>query len=872
MNHTHFADATIEPAPSGALALSLDHLPMAACLLDSTAAVVAANAAWHALLGCADCGGDWLSRMSSPDKAALLRWLSAPAEAASTPFAFCANGGSAVCERWLESTWARQLDGLLLLVFRDITFQRRFAQESEVTRRELDDARARLTQIFHAATDALLLIDCSTLEILDANPAAWLLYGYQADTLVGRSVAELSSDRGHMRKMIGVRQQRAPRRSHKRADGTRFPVEMFAHYFQRDGREVAVLSIRDITRRTQQERAQLESELKYRAVFDAAPYPIFVIDAAGEVCDANPVACELYGYARNEMLGLSSRGLIDDQGQVEAMFKARKTFIPASRHRRRDGSTFVAEITVSFMRVRNQIMAISVVRDITESLLTLERLQESEERWRFALEGAGDGVWDWNLVTNDFYQSPRWRQMLGYAPNDDSLRWNRLLHPADRNHVFGNLEAYLQGEAPLYEAEFRLRCADGTYKWIAARGKIMARDEQGRALRMLGTHRDIDDSRRMMEAVRASEERWQFALEGHGDGMWDWNLVTGKISVSRQFKHILGYDEDELEDVVSMLPFNHPDDRRRTADALNAHLTGNRPLFEMELRMRCKNGDYKWVVTRGKVMEYGALQRPVRMIGSLRDINELKLREQWERSQQEQLAHAGRLITMGEMASALAHELNQPLTAIRNFSVLGLRKLGDHAPEGIKGTLDIIAEQSLRAGQIVHRIRNFVRKGEGNFVEVSLDAVVADMARFAEIDAREHDVEIVLELAENLPLVNADRTGLEQVVMNLIKNGIEAMRGTADERILTITTRLREDRTIECSVSDAGVGLPDKLLGELFEPFVTTKADGMGLGLAICRSIIELHGGRLWAEPVTPHGASFHFTLPLEREQQEKQV
>lgn len=724
-----------------------------------------------------------------------------------------------------------------------------------------------IERTFLTAAEAMLVVDCESLSILDANSAAGQLYGQAPEQLKALGLGELSTDSTREADPLGERRERMPLRFHRRYDGSHFPAEIVARYFHRDGRDLALLSIRDVTRRTLRERARLESELKYRAVFDAAPYPIILLNAAGLIVDANPSATVLYGYPREEVFGLHAMRLFGDEGSIGEILSARPAFIPARTHRRRDGSHFLAETTLSFTSQRDNLLVLAVVRDVTEEGRTLERLREAEERWRFALEGAGDGVWDWNLASNEFYQSPRWREMLGYDGETPDLVWNKLIHPDDKQHVYGNLDAYQRGDTPLYQSEFRLRCADGTYKWFAARGKILSRDAWGKPLRMLGTHRDITESRRMMEDLRASEQRWQFALEGHGDGLWDWSLLSGRVMLSRQFKQILGYGSDDLNDGFDWDDLAHPDERRRTRELLDRFLAGEMPLLAAETRMRCKNGSHKWVALRGKIMEYGSLNRPIRVIGTLRDIQDAKQREERDRNEQEQLAHAGRLITLGEMASALAHELNQPLTAIRNFSALGLRRLGDSAPEEVKATLEIIAEQAMRAGEIVRRARSFVRKGEVSFAPVQINQVVADMCRFAELDALAAGVQIVLELQDELPPVSGDRSSLEQLVMNLIKNGIEAMASTEGERRLTICTTLRGDDSIECEVADLGEGLSEKIRAGLFEPFVTTKPDGVGLGLAICRTIVENHGGRLWFEP-TRRGAAFRFAVPMARKGQ----
>ena len=724
-----------------------------------------------------------------------------------------------------------------------------------------------LEQTFRVASDAMLVVDCESLSILDANPAADRLYGHAPGQLQTCGFDDLSTDPASGADPIAERRERVPLRFHRCYDGSRFPAETFARYFHRDGRDLALLSIRNVTGRTQQERVQLESELKYRAVFDAAPYPIVLLNESGLIVDANPSASVLYGHLRDEMLGLHATCLFGHEGPIDQMFSARPAFVPATTHFRRDGSQFMAETTLSFISQRDNLLALAVVRDVTEERRTLERLREAEERWRFALEGAGDGVWDWNLASNEFYHSPRWREMLGYDEAPD-LAWYKLLHPDDKQYVYGNMDAYLRGEIPLYESEFRLRCADATYRWFAARGKILSRDASGKPLRMLGTHRDITESRRMMEDLRASEQRWQFALEGHGDGLWDWDLVSGRVTLSQQFKQILGYGSDDLIDGFNWYELAHPDERKRTRELFDRYLAGQSPLLAAETRMRRKDGSHSWVALRGKIMEYGAFDRPTRMIGTLRDIEDIKQREGKERNEQEQLAHAGRLITLGEMASALAHELNQPLTAIRNFSALGLRRLGDSAPGEVKGTLEIIAEQAMRAGEIVRRVRSFVRKDEVSFAPVQINAVVADMCRFAELDALAAGVQVVLELQEELPLVSGDRSSLEQLVMNLIKNGIEAMESSEGERRLTISTTSREEDFIECEVADLGEGLSEKVRAGLFEPFVTTKPDGVGLGLAICRTIVENHGGRLWVEPNRSRGTAFRFAVPIVRRAQ----
>lgn len=298
--------------------------------------------------------------------------------------------------------------------------------------------------------------------------------------------------------------------------------------------------------------------------------------------------------------------------------------------------------------------------------------------------------------------------------------------------------------------------------------------------------------------------------------------------------------------------------------AFSAHLSGTRPITEVEFRLRLEDGSFRWVALRGKVMQRDATGRPLRMIGTVRDVHEHYLIEEREKRQQQELDRAARLIHVGEMASALAHELNQPLTALRNFSAVALRRLEELgvAGERIRDPLKMIAEQSLRAGEIVHRVRGFVRKGGQVTAPVALNGVVRDIVRFTEFEARAHAVQFVLDLAEPLPAVQADQVQLEQVLSNLVKNAIDAMSAVAGERILRIQTRAVVDNMVEVAVIDSGEGLADAVRSDPFAPFVTTKPEGVGLGLAICRTIIENHGGRLWVEDSTDRGTTFCLCLP----------
>jgi two-component system sensor histidine kinase DctS len=335
------------------------------------------------------------------------------------------------------------------------------------------------------------------------------------------------------------------------------------------------------------------------------------------------------------------------------------------------------------------------------------------------------------------------------------------------------------------------------------------------------------------------------------------------IYVNPAFCRMTGFAPDELVNRLPPMPYWAPEEREATQAAHQQSLAGQAPNEGVELRFQRKNGErFDALIYEAPLID--AEGRHTGWMGSVVDITERKRAEELARQQQEKLQFTARLVTMGEMASTLAHEINQPLSAISSYTTGCLNRIeaGDLPRDELREALGKLASQAQRAGRVIRRIYDFVRRSEPQRTPCDADAVVEDAVGLIEGDARKRGVKIRTALDGKLPPVRADRVMLEQVLLNLMRNGIDAMQATPPEDRELVIGTCAADGGIAVSVADRGSGIAEEAAERLFEPFYSTKPEGMGMGLNICRSIVESHKGRMWVEANPQGGSIFRFTLP----------
>ncbi|QFS46146.1 PAS domain S-box protein [Nostoc sphaeroides] len=301
----------------------------------------------------------------------------------------------------------------------------------------------------------------------------------------------------------------------------------------------------------------------------------------------------------------------------------------------------VATIDFSLRPLQNEmgqiVLLIPEGRDITDFKRTEETLRQSEERWQLAIAGTNEAIWDWDISTNQTFRSERWFTILGYEPNELSNgddEWSIRIHSDDYTRVMAAQKAYLLGQVADYNVEYRLRCKDGSYRWVRSRAKAIW-NEQGNPVRLVGSLGDISERQQAEEKLRESEERLQLALEASGDGLWDWNILTGDVYYSPLYLEMLEYSFDELpQDVSTWKRLVHPEDLPWVEKILADHLKNNLLPYKFHYRLRTKSGEYKWIANYGKVVMRDGQGNPLRMTGTHRDISdiydELRLRKQTE--------------------------------------------------------------------------------------------------------------------------------------------------------------------------------------------------------------------------------------------------
>lgn len=549
-----------------------------------------------------------------------------------------------------------------------------------------------------------------------------------------------------------------------------------------------------------------------------------------------------------------------------------------------------------------------VIREVTEEARVARALAGSEARLQMALDGTAMGVWDWSVDTDYVWFSDTWQTMLGYQPGEVAQHissWQDAVHPDDWPVINAALAPHLAGEIPHYECEHRVRCKDGSWLWILDRGEVVERSEDGRPVRMVGTHDNIQQRKeaefqraallelgrdlaemnnadriidRAMTALHAVLDvdfaayietgegpdfprmvrRWRDGSVGRSPGLWRGGRLHTEINRRMQLGETVQWPDLRLEEFMDGADVGDEAHGRDIVALIGV------PILRQDRLVG--------TMLAGHRTSRAWSDRNMEFLSDVRDRTREAIARaragEANRRAQEELLRIGRLNALAALASTLAHELNQPLAAASNYLTAARLKLR-HPPE--PGLVDdqmtadeiveLAARQVVHAGEIIRRMRAYTSSGEvvarmtsvSRAIDSAIDATLVSMAP--------RIIAVRRSYGQDLPELMLDEVQFQQVICNLVRNAIEAMDGV-EQPELGVAIACDGDRVV-IDVTDNGSGLTPEVQATLFQPFRSEKPRGLGLGLAICRTIIEAHGGRLTARPRAKGGAHFRIDLPL---------
>jgi PAS domain S-box-containing protein len=492
----------------------------------------------------------------------------------------------------------------------------------------------------------------------------------------------------------------------------------------------------------------------------------------------------------------------------------------------------------------------------------MRALAASEERFRTLCDHAPVGIFIDDGDGNGIYHNAQCAEITGIALEEaQGTGWRSTLHPDDRERVVQRVNEAVRNQQP-YQDSNRYLHADGTVRW-AEGNAVPVRDPNGELVAYIGTLLDVTAKRDLVEAQQASEFRYRAIVNDQTDLIVRWQPDGTLLFANEAWCEFQGCTLEESFgiDFLSVVPEQRRDELRNWVAAVTVGL----PVVSEESRFQMPDGRrYIQVWTEHAIFDELGNLIEIQSVG--RDITAERDAEEQFREQLSLLAHVSRLSTMGELVAGIAHEVNQPLYSIKNCAQALQNVLADDSTEDrelMVQCADQISEASSRAGEMIRRLRNFVRHGETEREVCDLNVLVEEAVRLVGFEASRQEASVIVRKASRSLLVRVDHVQIQQVLVNLLKNAFEAVAAAECETREVVASCDESGSAGRITIKDSGAGVPPDLRESIFDPFVTTRREGMGMGLAISRTIIEGHGGQIQLGQDDAEGASFHVELPL---------
>lgn len=660
---------------------------------------------------------------------------------------------------------------------------------------------------------------------------------------------------------------------------------------------------------TQKNQDNIQKDEMWERIFEAVPDLIMILDTQHKILQTNKAMAERLGKSPKELVGQICYEIVHDTKEPPAFCPHARLLNDGKEHssdaheERLDGD-FLITVSPLHDSDGSLIGSVHVARNVTELKKSERALLESEKKFRNLADQSPNMIFI-NAKGKIVYANKKCEEVMGYAKQEfysPNFDFRKLIAPeskktisdAFKNHMAGkDVEPYEYGlitkdgrtltviNAPkliTYEGEDSILgiVTDITDRVQMEQQLKEARDELEQKVQMRTKElvianeqllKEIEERKRVEQDLKNKERSLAEAQRIAHLGNWDWNIVTNELFWSDEIYRIFGLTPQEFGATYeAFLNSVHPDDRNLVDRSVDAALQEDKP-YSIDHRIVLPDGSEHIVHEQAEVIRDDAGQA-IRMAGTVQDITERKKAEADRRQLGEELTHVSRITTIGTLAGALAHEINQPLTAIMSNAQAALRFLDAEKPnlDELREILSDIADDTIRSSDVIHQLRDFMKKGEIELIPLNINETIKEVVNLTHRDAESKNISVRVDTNEDLPEVMGDKVQLQQVILNLVINGFDAMMyQDAGSRELVIQTEQDENNSIHVAVQDTGMGIEEEKLEQIFEPFVSTKPEGMGLGLSINQYIINAHNGHMWATNNPRHGATVHFTLPIKK-------